>query len=184
MRNHGTPDIKERERTNTYKIQGDITIVTVKDGRTFIIDTADLEQIKRYSWCFNKSGGYLVANVCGKIVRLHRYLLNPERHQIIDHINGDPSDNRRCNLRICTPKENARNVNVTWSNKSGIVGVKQIKSGKFVAQIMVDRKTISLGHFSSLEEAAEARKKAEIQYYGEFSPALSRTRTSNLATSE
>lgn len=177
MYNNGTVEPKQRRRTNTYKIMEGITIVTTGNGRTFTVDTADLEAVQHYSWCYSKTG-YLVANIRGKVTKLHRYLLQPDAEFVIDHINGDPSDNRRCNLRLCSRKENARNSAPSRSSKTGIVGVKIVSSGKYVAQIMVDRKQIILGTFDTLEAASEARKQAEQHYFSEFSPTISRTSTS------
>jgi hypothetical protein len=120
----------------------------------------------------------LVANINGKVTKLHRFLLDPEPGAVIDHINGDPSDNRRCNLRLCSAKENSRNTKASRSSRTGVVGVKIVQSGKFVAQIMVDRKMIILGTFDTLDAAAEARKQAEQRYFGEYAPSSSRTSTS------
>ena len=179
MYNNGTTEPKPRSRTNTYEITDDVAVVTTSSGKSFSIDRADLEAVQRYSWCFSKTG-YLVANIDGKVTKLHRYLLRPEAGIVIDHINGDPTDNRRCNLRLCTPKENSRNSAPTKSSKTGVVGVKIVPSGKYVAQIMVNRKNILLGTFDTLEEAAEARRQAETKYFGDYAPTASRTVTSTL----
>lgn len=183
MYHNGTTEPKKRARTNSYDVRGDITIVTTSDGRTFTVDTIDLDSVQRYSWCFSKTG-YLVANVGGKVVRLHRYLLHPDDGSIVDHINGDPSDNRRSNLRVCGSAGNARNSRPPKSSKLGILGVKKVKSGKYVAQIMVDRKQIHLGRFANLDDAIAARAAAELKYYGEFAPSISRTSNKTPGDSE
>lgn len=173
MRNNGDAELHPRKRTNTYSIHGDVTAVKTSKGQEFIIDTADLEAVQRYSWCYSKTG-YLVANTGKAVVKLHRYLLNPDPGVIVDHINGDPSDNRRCNLRLCSQKENSRNCGTTWNSKTGVVGVKKVKN-RYVAQIMVDRKHITIGSFPTLELATAARAEAEKHYFGEFAPSISRT---------
>lgn len=173
----GTTELRGRKRRNSYDVRDGITIVTTSSGRTFTVDTIDLPAVQRYSWCYSKTG-YLVANINGKVTKLHRFLLEPEPGVIVDHINGDPSDNRRCNLRLCSAKDNSRNTKATYSSKTGVVGVKVVPSGKFVAQIMVNRKMIILGTFDTLQAAAEARKRAEQLYFGEFAPSISRTSTS------
>lgn len=183
MYNNGTIEPKKRERTNTYDVRGDVTIVTTSNGRTFTVDTADLPAVQRYSWCYSKTG-YLVANIRNKVVKLHRYLLEPDASLAVDHINGDPSDNRRCNLRICTFKDNARNIGIQKNNTTGVNGVKKSQSGKYTAQIMVDGKLITIGRFDTLEEAAEARFEAEQKYYGEFAPSSSRNITVTPGVSE
>lgn len=94
---------------------------------------------------------------------LHRYLLNPPKGMTIDHINRNPLDNRRCNLRICTQFENNQNQK---HNTSGKVGVSYSKQDKgYVAYIRVNRKQIRLGFFKTLNEAIECRIKAEEKYF-------------------
>lgn len=87
----------------------------------------------------------------------------------IDHINGIKTDNRICNLREATNSQNGKNLPISKANKSGIKGVcfeKQTQRWK--AYIRVDYKTYSLGRFDTLEEAAKARKEAEIKHFGEW----------------
>lgn len=183
MKANGAPDLVGRKRTNTYEVQGETTVVTTRAGRTFFVDTADLEQVKRYSWCYSKTG-YLVANIGGRVVKLHRYLLQPDDGVIVDHINGDPADNRRCNLRLCTNTQNSRNSSASKNSSTGVLGVKRVKGGKYVAQITVDRKQITIGRYTTIEEAAAARQEAERRYFKEFAPSISRTVTTVSGTME
>lgn len=78
----------------------------------------------------------------------------------IDHINGDPSDNRISNLRDVTPAENHRNRSMNSNNTSGIIGV-SAKGDKWRAFAWVDNKAFVLGDFPTLPEAAAARQAAE-----------------------
>jgi len=50
-----------------------------------------------------------------------RLLLQPEKDEIVDHVNRNPLDNRRCNLRIVNPRQNTLNVIV--KNSTGLRGV-------------------------------------------------------------
>jgi hypothetical protein len=75
---------------------------------------------------------------------------------VIDHINGVRDDNRICNLRAVTHKENLRNRHQPSHAKSGVVGVHQI-GNRWQARIRVDWKHISIGLFDTKEEAAAAR---------------------------
>lgn len=91
----------------------------------------------------------------------------PENHT--DHINGCRSDNRFCNLRKATAKENCANTGPQANNTSGVKGVYwSTVRRKWVAQIGHDRKVINLGGFPSLDLAIAARREAENQYQGEF----------------
>lgn len=81
----------------------------------------------------------------------------------IDHVNGNGLDNRIVNLRCVSGKENIRNCRLSKNNTSGVNGV-WVQGGRFVAEIMVNRKKISLGSYKNIDEAKEARRKAEIKY--------------------
>lgn len=82
----------------------------------------------------------------------------------IDHINGNSIDNRIENLRDVTSKENSRNLSISSYNKTGVMGVNLTSRGRFRARIIVHGKETALGCYSTLEEAAAARKEAEIKY--------------------
>ena len=82
--------------------------------------------------------------------------------EVVDHINGDGSDNRIANLRPATHAENQRNQKRHKSNTSGITGVSWSKVRQvFIAQIKVGETSIYLGGFPCILRAALARWKAE-----------------------
>lgn len=88
---------------------------------------------------------------------------------VIDHINGDPCDNRLVNLRVVTQQQNTFNSGPSKSNKCGVKGVYQRKdTGKWQAGIMLNRKKISLGSHATKELAASAYAKAAAELFGEF----------------
>lgn len=122
-----------------------------------------------------------VAHRKSKAVLLHREVLarvlgEPlTSTQHCDHINGDGLDNRRANLRLATATENARNRKISSNNTSGVNGVCWSRNmNRWKAYIKVSRKLLVLGYFDKLEDAAQARRTAEREYFGEFSPTLSR----------
>lgn len=83
----------------------------------------------------------------------------------IDHINGDRSDNRWENLRLCTPSENSRNTKRPKNNKSGRIGIhKHGLADRWVAQIRVHGKTHHLGVFDDMGDAVRAREEAERRF--------------------
>lgn len=160
-----------RKKRNSYIIADGVVTMYSTKGESFIIDEADLDKVFGSTWCFNKSGRYLVATINKKVVRLHRFILDVDGPDVVvDHINGDPSDNRRCNLRITTQKHNSRNVRASKDNKVGYPGIDRKPNGRYRARITVDRKEIQLGVYDTIEEAKRARVSAEEKYYGEFSP--------------
>jgi hypothetical protein len=85
----------------------------------------------------------------------------------IDHRNHDTLDNRRSNLRIATPGESARNKRKQPTAAFRFKGVTP-RYHKWHAKIMVDRKVIHLGSFSTEEEAALAYDAAARELHGEF----------------
>lgn len=77
---------------------------------------------------------------------------------LIDHVNGDPLDNRLVNLRDVSHSENQRNLSRPVNNTSGHIGVTFCKqTGRWAARIKVNRKMIHIGRFDTIEEAAAAR---------------------------
>lgn len=87
----------------------------------------------------------------------------------VDHINCDRTDNRWANLRCATQKQNSANQKLRSTNTSGVKGVSWAAGKKkWQASITVDGKTIALGRFDTLAEAAEARRLAESQHHGAF----------------
>lgn len=90
----------------------------------------------------------------------------------IDHRNRQRSDNRISNLRLATHKQNAYNQSLRKGSKTGVTGVSiDGQTGKFRAHITIDGKMIHLGRFSLVNDAIDARLKAERQYFGEFARA-------------
>lgn len=132
-----------------------------------LIDLEYVDILKSHKWYLNNNG-YVYNNKIGK---LHRYIMNPSDDLVVDHINRNPLDNRRDNLRICTQHDNCLNRSVYCNNTSGVQGVCWDKNtNKWKVQIMVNGKLTHIGGYNTLEEATEARRQAEIEYFGEFAP--------------
>jgi len=91
--------------------------------------------------------------------------------KLIDHINGDPTDNRIANLREATMSENLHNQRMAHShNKSGILGVQwRPTKNKFRARIVVAGKEHHLGHFDTAEDAQAAYLEAKAKLHS-FAP--------------
>lgn len=83
----------------------------------------------------------------------------------IDHIDGDPSNNRLDNLREAMPVVNGKNIKLKRNNTSGVMGVRWEQSrSKWIARINVNYQSIHLGVFDTFDAAVAARKVAEREY--------------------
>lgn len=134
------------------------------------IDLEDVDKVKNYKWGIS-CGNYIKGKINGKQILLHRFIMGvvDNKEVDVDHIDGNPFNNRKSNLRVCSHTENMRNQKQSKSNTSGRKGVYWRKDvNKWVAGITVDKKYIHIGYFKTKEEAIEARKKAEAKYFGEF----------------
>ena len=173
MYRHGTAEQPKRKVKNKYYIFDNVAIGVTSKGDFFKIDLEDLWRCKQHSW-IKDDKGYFVATINKKRAILHRFILNvTDSKKHIDHKNGNKSDNCKINLRICNSKQNSKNIARKKNNKSGYPGIRKIKT-VWKARITVNRKEISLGSYKTFYEALRARQDAEIKYYGEFAPCLTR----------
>ena len=103
---------------------------------------------------------------------LHRLILGVEDSKIqVDHINNNPLDNRKENLRLASHSQNQRNKNKTRKNKTGYKGVEYVpkvnKSNPYKMKIQKNGKVIQK-YFSTAEKAALAYDKAARELFGEY----------------
>jgi hypothetical protein len=138
-------------------------------GETFLIDDEDYPLVSQYRWRYCKATsrpiGYRTRE---DTVSLSRIILNPEPHELIDHISGDAMDNRRCNLRTADHAGNSANKRVQKTNRLGVKGVRQIPGGKYNARIYKSGRWYMLGTFPTLEQAARAYDAKARELFGEF----------------
>lgn len=149
--------------------------IHLPSGHVMLVDIEDIPKIFNYSWhiFYNRNHVYVRGwhRETRKKIFLHRFILDvrPGDKIHIDHINGNTLDNRKSNLRICTPLENSRNTKLYKSNTSGFKGVYWCKAANnWMAYITVNKKRINLGLFVSKIEAAKAYNDAAIKYFGSF----------------
>ena len=127
--------------------------IPLSNGKYAIIDEEDFDKVNKYKWSETKPGHrrttYARTNIKegGKYrtERMHRLVLGlrPYDGKIVDHINGNGLDNRKSNLRITTPSENAINVKTRRDNTTGYKGVHYRKErGTWQVEIRKDQKTV------------------------------------------
>lgn len=104
----------------------------------------------------------------GKNVYLHKYLLDSEPYETVDHINNNSLDNRESNLRIVTNVENSRNR--SGANKNNPTGVRNVrldkKEQKYVVSLWLDGKIKRFGSYEDLELASHVADFVRNKYYG------------------
>ena len=125
------------KKENEYRFNGECVEVTYYNSKreaigTFLVDEITVEKIRNIKWSI-MSNGYIAGYPNGKAVLLHRFIMDCPDGLVVDHINHDRMDNRLCNLRICTQRENNANV-VPKPGRSGVVGISLTKSGYYIAQ--------------------------------------------------
>ena len=135
-------------------------------GISFAIDARDYDLYvgKMPSWFLSGAkNSYALADWLDcpsgrRKIRLHRYLmlgLDDNMNRVVDHINGDTLDNRRCNLRILTRGANvAHRVNINSNNTSGVRGVCWCNTNKrWIACIQHNENTWWKKSFEDKDEA-------------------------------
>ena len=183
---------KRLSENNSYKEKENHFEVTVMNSDIiYKVDARDIEWMKNYTWYTDKAHGlkYPYLNAKKRLdtveykrvtIKLHIEIMKEEirlfkkhnpkysKRVIVDHINGDITDNRRSNLRIRTQSENNMNKEIQTNNTSGFVGVAwHTKQKMWNSMISYENKKIKLGSYYYLRNALRARIEAEKEYFGE-----------------
>lgn len=123
-----------------------------------LVDPGDAERVNGHRWhARRKREGYVAGKVEGQRIPLQCFIYGdvPDG-MVVDHINRWPLDNRRSNLRLVTPAQNAQNQG-SRGGSSQHRGVTWDKSrGKWMARVMLDGRGHTVGRFDSEQEAAAA----------------------------
>ena len=135
--------------------------IKLTKGKYALVDDEDFDYLNQFKWSLNaqKYAGRYEKN---KYIYMHRFLNKTPDGMVTDHINRNTLDNRKENLRTATKSLNALNTGESVKNTSGCTGVYRLKNNRWYARITINKKTISLGGFSSFKEAVRVRRNAEI----------------------
>lgn len=162
-----------KKKYNVYDLSGEYGIgYTCNTNTPFYFDLEDYDKIKDYCWSEHiDDKGY--HSLYSRKANSNKHI---KFHHILglfmpDHINHNPLDNRKENLRPATTLENAMNRSKYKNNTSDISGVYWRKDTfKWRSCIQTNNITYNLGSFYNKEDAIKARLNAEAKYFGEFAP--------------
>ena len=151
-------------------------------GYKVLIDDEDYDKVAKYNWSIdiqNRREGlkYVTHSIWqgsdkGYVtIKLHRLIMGCSigDGMIVDHINHNTLDNRKCNLRVCKLGQNSMNRKTSKNSTTGYKGVwKRRDSGRYRVMLRNKGKRFNGGHYDSLEEAARAYDRLALKIFGEF----------------
>ncbi len=142
--------------------------ISLGRGLFATVDAEDYEKVSKYRWHVFRYARctYAVCHVKGRTVFMHRMIMKPRKGYVVDHIDGNGLNNRRCNLRVCTPAQNRANAGPRGGS-SRFVGVYR-KRDKWKASIQRRGKRFTVGTFDDEVEAAKARDRKAYELHGEY----------------
>jgi hypothetical protein len=148
--------------------EGQIDVPTVRlgTGHKIQVDAQDLHLLWEHRWLIN-SGPYITARVRFDRLYLHRLIMQPGSGLEVDHIDGDPTNCRRSNMRVCTHADNMRNRRGRSGKQTPYKGVFP-SGGKYRARICHNYRVLHVGLFTTALEAARAYDAAATKLQGEF----------------
>jgi len=181
--------LAKKKGFNEYKIEGNTTILYFTDRKKnkykILIDTEDLQKLIDfgYPWgvaykpdidsYYAKTTQYISCinrKVSNKNIELHRFIMNANKGEYIDHINHNTLDNRKENLRITRNNQNIKNrKGKNKNNKSGYRNVSWNNfKNQWVVQLQVNGENTQLGYFDNVDDAGKFAEEMREKYYGEF----------------
>lgn len=138
--------------------------IKLTQGKYALVDDEDYGFLSRHKWCVHKTrGGILYVETHlenDKKMYMHRMVFGSVRRNCeLDHINRNPLDNRKNNLRVATRSENMINrrifKNKIYGNFKGVTFVRK----KWIARVNRNNKAIHIGSFETMLKAKRARDK-------------------------
>lgn len=164
---------KSRDRSKKGK---SLTADLLRELLEYDQETGEFFWRRRRAGSYNKIG-YLTIGIGGTKYYGHRlahlYMTGEWPEYEVDHKDGTTSNNRWNNLRPATSQQNKQNRPINSNNKSGFKNVIYLPTKyperPWVGKIMVNRKSIYVGHFATPAQAADAVQAARLVHFGEYS---------------
>jgi hypothetical protein len=141
-----------------------IALIHIRGGAVAVVDAAEYERLSTIKWSLAGSSTRKYAS--SRAGYMHRLVIGASPGEFVDHVNGDPLDNRLANLRLCTQSQNHANRKGT-NSKSGFKGVK-FAHGTWRAKVALKSGEIHVGAYASASDAARAYDNKMRELFGDF----------------
>lgn len=147
--------------------------IELTQGKTATVSAEDFDYINQWKWSYDAHNNCAVRSQfirrdgkkqISKTILMHNLIMDTPNGKDTDHINGDRLDNRRDNLRVCTHKQNQRNMNMHKDNTSGYKGVSKSREGRWVVKI--GNKYIAT--YTDIVSAAKRYNTEAVSRYGKY----------------
>ena len=148
---------------------GEVRRIPLGHNLFAIVDAADYEELSKYKWCASNKRGTVYAirrTQQGRTVYMHREIMRASKGSVVDHIDHNTLNNRRCNLRVCTQEQNYANMG-PHGGASGYVGVYP-RGKRWEAGITWRGEHFYLGRYDDPVEAAKARDRKAYELHGPY----------------
>jgi hypothetical protein len=152
-------------------------LIPLTQGQYAMVDDEDYDYLIQWKWYaqydkgkYYATRGYFDTRINNNSkIRMHNAIMNPPKNILTDHIDLNPLNNQRSNLRYAQKYENARNKSSKKNSTSKYLGVHwSTKEKRWCSQIRVNNKTKNLGRYKNEINAAKAYDTAAKIYFGEF----------------
>lgn len=153
--------------------------IPLTQGKYTLIDDEDYEQLNQWKWLAHRNPKkhkediwyaerrqWLPEEKKYKIIAMHRLIMDFPKGKDIDHINGDGLDNRRCNLRVLSRRQNQQNKRIKKTSRyPGVCW--DTWTNKWVVNLSINGKQTNLGRYDTEEKAFQVYREAVKKYHGE-----------------
>lgn len=162
-------------------MDGDVAYIQLYDKygnekELAIIDSEDVSRVEKHKWFSSRK--YVVTRLTptNKFYRLHRFILDCAEtgHPSIDHINHNPLDNRKSNLRSVDNSQSTLNRRVNFNKKYKGVTFADSQTGNLAkkwrvkVRVPYTKRNVEFGRFETEEEAAYVYDQWALQVHGEY----------------
>ena len=152
--------------------------IPLTKGQVAFVDDADYERVAEHKWqavwCKFRRAYFAERQFSFRPrirTKMHRFIMecSPGDGVQIDHINGNPLDNRRSNLRPVNHSQNQMNRRLDSSSLGGFPGVSFcLQTGRWKARLVLNGREMWLGRFADKESAIAAVVAAREEHFGEY----------------